>query len=187
MCLQGGIRGNRIITSRCWGLRAVSCPRENPYFFQNKCDFFFFSVHFLPSVSLEQALVEARGSYNGFGISRSLIFYFAVAGALWPAVWDTDCHSEVSGTRLLGWLDKSIFWFGRVMNSLNLTTESKHTPCQILHRAGFLLSFEITVCCCVNKIYCFSFCWTQRRYLETKKDSLNHTNHHQFSILHSAR
>lgn len=60
--------------------KAATCPRQNPKFFQKNCNFF--AAHFFPSVCLGQVLVEARESYSDSDVSRSLIFYFAVAGGL---------------------------------------------------------------------------------------------------------
>lgn len=71
--------GSSLLGVEAPGLSAA--PERIQIFFKRSV-IFFFSVHFLPSVSLRQVLVEARESYSGFGISRSLIFYFAVAGAL---------------------------------------------------------------------------------------------------------
>lgn len=56
-------------------------------------------------------------------ISKLLLFYFATVGAsVTHHVWQwLPCHpSEVSGTRLLGALDRVIFWFGIVITSLKL-------------------------------------------------------------------
>lgn len=60
------------------GLSAV-LERIQAFF---KISVILFSVHFLPLASLGLVSVQARESYSSFGISRSLIFCFAVAEAL---------------------------------------------------------------------------------------------------------
>lgn len=77
--------GSSLLGIEAPGLSAAP-ERIQFFFFQKKCDFV--SSDFLPSVSLGLFWCKVE-SYSSFGISGSLIFYFAVAEALSPPVWDT--------------------------------------------------------------------------------------------------
>lgn len=61
-------------------LRPQGCTKDDPIFFQKKCDFVFSAFSSFSEFRI--VLVQARESYSSFGIFRSLIFYFSVAEAL---------------------------------------------------------------------------------------------------------